>query len=275
MKVQRYKPFSLLLKDIRLENHLRKNYLENKALCNIKVGIILPTYNRSEVLGNAIDPVLNQLHQNWRLFVCDDGSSDHSSDKFIQNGYSKDSRITYLKLNHEGVSSARNAGLKYNQTNYVSFLDSDNTWSPEYLSLMLSFMNLFELDSAYCAARLIGDRREQWLGDYFSWQACAEQNYIDINCFMMKMPQRKLYFDTTLKRLVDWDYILEATKSSRTSYLPIPLVDYCDRKSYSRITTTVYQDAELVEKIKFIQAKHCFTSEEEKNIDARLDNFIQ
>ena len=272
MKVQRYKPFSLLLKDIRLENHLRKNYIENKALCNIKVDIILPTYNRSEVLGNAIDSVLNQLHQNWRLFVCDDGSSDHSSDKFIQDGYSKDSRITYLKLNHEGVSSARNAGLRYAQNNYVCFLDSDNTWSPEYLSLMLSFMNLFELDSAYCAARLIGDLGERWLGDYFSWHACAEQNYIDINCFMMKMPQRKLFFDETLQRLVDWDYILEATKKARISYLPIPLVDYCNKKSISRITTTVYQNTELAETIKFIQAKHCCTSEEDKNVDARLEN---
>jgi len=272
MKVQRYKPFSLLLKDIRLENHLRKNYIENKALCNIKVDIILPTYNRSEVLGNAIDSVLNQLHQNWRLFVCDDGSSDHSSDKFIQDGYSKDSRITYLKLNHEGVSSARNAGLRYAQNNYISFLDSDNTWSPEYLSLMLSFMNLFELDSAYCAARLIGDLGERWLGDYFSWHACAEQNYIDINCFMMKMPQRKLFFDETLQRLVDWDYILEATKKARISYLPIPLVDYCNKKSISRITTTVYQNTELAETIKFIQAKHCCTSEEDKNVDARLEN---
>jgi len=272
MKVQRYKPFSLLLKDIRLENHLRKNYIENKALCNIKVDIILPTYNRSEVLGNAIDSVLNQLHQNWRLFVCDDGSSDQSSDKFIQDGYSKDSRITYLKLNHEGVSSARNAGLRYAQNNYISFLDSDNTWSPEYLSLMLSFMNLFELDSAYCAARLIGDLGERWLGDYFSWHACAEQNYIDINCFMMKMPQRKLFFDETLQRLVDWDYILEATKKARISYLPIPLVDYCNKKSISRITTTVYQNTELAETIKFIQAKHCCTSEEDKNVDARLEN---
>ena len=272
MKVQRYKPFSLLLKDIRLENHLRKNYIENKTLCNIKVDIILPTYNRSEVLGNAIDSVLNQLHQNWRLFVCDDGSSDHSSDKFIQDGYSKDSRITYLKLNHEGVSSARNAGLRYAQNNYISFLDSDNTWSPEYLSLMLSFMNLFELDSAYCAARLIGDLGERWLGDYFSWHACAEQNYIDINCFMMKMPQRKLFFDETLQRLVDWDYILEATKKARISYLPIPLVDYCNKKSISRITTTVYQNTELAETIKFIQAKHCCTSEEDKNVDARLEN---
>ena len=272
MKVQRYKPFSLLLKDIRLENHLRKNYIENKTLCNIKVDIILPTYNRSEVLGNAIDSVLNQLHQNWRLFVCDDGSSDHSSDKFIQDGYSKDSRITYLKLNHEGVSSARNAGLRYARNNYISFLDSDNTWSPEYLSLMLSFMNLFELDSAYCAARLIGDLGERWLGDYFSWHACAEQNYIDINCFMMKMPQRKLFFDETLQRLVDWDYILEATKKARISYLPIPLVDYCNKKSISRITTTVYQNTELAETIKFIQAKHCCTSEEDKNVDARLEN---
>ena len=89
---------------------------------------------------------------------------------------------------------------------------------------------------------------------------------------MMKMPQRKLFFDETLQRLVDWDYILEATKKARISYLPIPLVDYCNKKSISRITTTVYQNTELTETIKFIQAKHCCTSEEDKNVDARLEN---
>ena len=89
------------------------------------------------------------------------------------------------------------------------------------------------------------------------------------------MPHKKLFFDETLERLVDWDYILEATKEARTSYLPMPLVNYCNKNSSSRISTTVYQGAGIIEKIQSIQAKYCYTLDEVQNIDVRLDNFIR
>ena len=272
MKFQRYKPFTLLDQDISLKNRLRREYIANCALRNEEVDIIMPTYNRYESLDKAISSVEKQLHKKWKLYICDDGSTDKTSQEYTNDACSKDVRIEYLALSHRGVSSARNSGLKKSNNRVVSFLDSDNTWSPEYLSLMLAFMETFSLDTAYCAARLIGDNKEQWLGDYFHWQKCAEQNYIDINCFMLKMPYKRLFFDETLKRLVDWDYILGATKKARTSYLPIPLVNYCNKKSSSRISTTVYQGAEFIEKIHSIQAKHCYTLDGPKNIDVRMDN---
>jgi len=273
MKYQRYKPFKLLDQDVTLKNHLRREYIANSALRNKEVDIIMPTYNRYELLNKAISSVKKQLHKKWKLYICDDGSTDKTSQEYTNDACSNDVRIKYLPLSHQGVSAARNFGLKKSNNRFVSFLDSDNTWSPEYLCLMLTFMEIFSLDAAYCAARLIGDKEEQWLGDYFSWQACAEQNYIDINCFMLKMPHKKLFFDETLERLVDWDYILEATKEARTSYLPVPLVNYCNKKTISRISTTVYQGAEFIEKIHSIQAKHCYTLDGANNIDVRIDNF--
>ena len=271
MKAQRYKSFRILDQDMTLKNHLRREYILNSALRNKEVDIILPTYNRLELLNKAISSVKKQLHEKWKLYICDDGSTDGTSQEYTNKVWAKDKRITYLPLTHQGVSAARNSGLKQSNNKFVSFLDSDNTWCPEYLSLMLTFMDIFSLDTAYCAARLIGDKKEQWLGDYFNWQACAEQNYIDINCFMLKMPHNKLFFDETLERLVDWDYILEATKKARTSYLPMPLVNYCNKKSSSRISTTVYQDAGFIEKIQSIRAKHSHQLNNAKNIDVRLD----
>ena len=224
MKIRRYKPFRILDQDLKLKNQLRSKYITNNSLRNTEIDIILPTYNRFELLNRAIDSVkdnyikdghytsvmmvvLMKLVKNMRTIVI--------------SGF----KIKYLNLKHKGVSAARNYGLKCATNTIVSFLDSDNTWSPEYLSLMLSFMEEFSLDSAYCAARLIGDTEEQWLGDYFDWEACTNQNYIDINCFMLKRPHHKFLFDENLKRFVDWDFILGVTKNSRTSYLPLPLSD--------------------------------------------------
>ena len=106
--------------------------------------------------------------------------------------HKKDNRISILQLPHKGVSHARNAGIKKSKSQYIAFLDSDNTWDPEYLSLMISFIEKFCLDSGYCAAHLIGDDIDQWLGDHFSWQACVVQNYIDLNCFMIKSTNNEL-----------------------------------------------------------------------------------
>ena len=272
MKFQPYKPFTLLDQDITLKNRLRREYIANDALRNEEVDVIMPTYNRYELLNKAISSVEKQLHKNWKLYICDDGSTDKTSREYTNDVCSKDVRIKYLALSHQGVSAARNSGLKICNNRFVSFLDSDNTWSPEYLSLMLPFMETFSLDTAYCAARLIEEKKEQWLGDYFNWQKCAEKNYIDMNCFMLKMPHHKLFFDETLERLVDWDYILEATKEARTSYLPVPLVNYCNKKSNSRISTTVYQGTEFIEKKKLIQRKHSYTLGEDNNIDVRIDH---
>ena len=172
MPLQRYKPFNRYLEDIALKNKLRARYVTSAFLKKTHINIILPTFNRVDTLKDAINSVKNQLHASWTLIICDDGSTDSTQE--LCKRYQRDIRIKYLKLPHKGVSAARTAGLKHSKSHYICFLDSDNTWNIEYLSLMLTFMEEFNLESAYCAARLIGDISDQWLGDFFDWKACAE-----------------------------------------------------------------------------------------------------
>jgi len=267
-QIQRYRPFRKHEDDLFFKNKLRQEYILNTTLQRVEIDIILPTFNRSKLLSNAVRSINNQLHQKWRLYICDDGSTDSTFEQCKQ--YESDPRIKVLKLSHRGVSSARNSGLVLSTNEYISFLDSDNTWHPEYLSLMVSFMKKFSLDSAYCAAKLIGDTDEQWLGDVFSWQACAQQNYIDLNCFMLKRPVKKILFDETLERFVDWDYILNVTKKFRVSYLSSALVNYCNKKSQKRITTSVYQNHESIPYIKSIRDKHLMVMGKSENRDCRI-----
>ena len=269
IKVNRYQPFSSLLEDIIMKNKLRSIYIQDRTLQMAVVDIVMPTLNRASLLDDSIKSVKNQLHQSWNLFICDDGSTDDT--ERVCSKYLKDTRINYIKLPHRGVSSARNHGILCSKNEYISFLDSDNTWNPEYLSLMVTFMEFFSLESAFCAARLIGDCDEQWLGDYFSWELCAEMNYIDLNCFMFKPKGSDHVFDESLQRLVDWDFILNVTKEAKTSYLPSPLVRYCNRKSRKRISTTVKQSEK---QILSIQNRYLAEGNSSKNTDARL-NFSQ
>ena len=261
----RYRPYSSLMEDIVLKNRLRRKYIEVKSLRTISIDVILPTFNRADLLDKSVDSVRRQLHENWFLYICDDGSTDGTQELCKQ--YESDSRISYIYLPHQGVASARNRGLGLAGSDYISFLDSDNIWGSEYLSLMISFVTEYSLDSAFCAARLIGDTDTQWLGDVFSWQACAERNYIDMNCFIFKSGPQKLLFDETLKRFVDWDFILRATMTSKTSFLPLSLVDYCNKASADRITTTVRQGPSHLEAIR---NRYLSVMSDQDNIDARI-----
>ena len=86
--------------------------------------IIIPSYNRSHILPQAIKSVLNQSYPNWELFIVDDGSIDGTW--ALMNDYSDD-RIHYLHKENGGVCSARNYGVHSSKGDYIVFLDSDDT----------------------------------------------------------------------------------------------------------------------------------------------------
>lgn len=103
-----------------------------------KVSIIVPVYNAELYLKQCIDSILNQTYQNIELILVDDGSSDNSST--IYNEYTTDSRVTIIKKENGGVSSARNTGIKEATGDYIMFVDSDDyielTMVEEYVKYM-------------------------------------------------------------------------------------------------------------------------------------------
>jgi glycosyltransferase involved in cell wall biosynthesis len=97
------------------------------------VSVIIPTYNRTHLVGRAIQSVLNQTYQDFELIVVDDASKDNTKEK-IKEFQKKDSRIIYLKHNiNKGGSSARNTGIKAAKGRYIAFLDSDDEYVPDNL----------------------------------------------------------------------------------------------------------------------------------------------
>jgi len=102
---------------------------------NPEVSIILPTHNRSHLLVRSVGSVLSQTFQNYELIVISDGSTDNT-DQIILNFH--DSRIIYLK--HEtskGASAARNTGIHKSKGKYIAFLDDDDEWVSNKLSMQI------------------------------------------------------------------------------------------------------------------------------------------
>ncbi|MDH3390188.1 MAG: glycosyltransferase [Desulfobulbaceae bacterium] len=103
----------------------------------MQVSVIIPTYNRAQRLGKAIDSVLAQSHQDFELIVVDDGSEDNT-DELIEN-YNSD--IVYIRQENSGAAAARNRGIEKARYNLLAFLDSDDWFAENKLKTQIQAMN--------------------------------------------------------------------------------------------------------------------------------------
>lgn len=99
-----------------------------------KASVIIPTYNRSGVVKQAISCVLNQTEPDVQVVVVDDGSQDDT--RAVVEGLRED-RVSYYWKTNSGPAGARNHGLSKAEGQYVAFLDSDDYWPADYLEVML------------------------------------------------------------------------------------------------------------------------------------------
>lgn len=106
------------------------------------ISIIIPVYNAEKTIHRCIRSVCSQTYKDWELILVNDGSKDNSGK--ICDEYSKqDKRIHVIHKENEGVSKARNAGLKIATGDYISFVDSDDWLDNNYLQ---NFMPYTEYD---------------------------------------------------------------------------------------------------------------------------------
>ncbi|MEA4910593.1 putative glycosyltransferase EpsJ [bioreactor metagenome] len=104
---------------------------------NPKVSVIMPVYNGEKFLGEAIESVLNQTFKDFELIIVNDGSKDNSLNIIKEYG-NKDNRIKIIDQINQGVSVARNIGIKKSSGEYIAFLDSDDIWVEEKLNIQLN-----------------------------------------------------------------------------------------------------------------------------------------
>lgn len=107
------------------------------------VSVIIPTYNRAEMLKEAIESALMQTYLAIELIVVDDGSSDNTH-KIIE--VFKD-RIKRICIQNSGVSHARNVGIKASKGEFIAFLDSDDLWLKDKVQVQIDY---FKSHSSEC-----------------------------------------------------------------------------------------------------------------------------
>lgn len=147
------------------------------------VTVIIPTYNRAQWVGRAIESVLAQEFTNYELIVVDDGSTDHTAQ--VVAAYPS---VQYVYKKNGRQASARNAGLALSRGTYIATLDSDDTWNPDFLACTVAKIEADALDFVFCnwvGYNLRGQElheleTKQGLQNYFYGPTFAQQPWIEM-----------------------------------------------------------------------------------------------
>lgn len=235
-------------------DHLSKYLVQNISIENKPlVSIIMPTYNRENIIQNAIDSVLNQNYENWELLVIDDGSSDNTLELLNNINNDKIKVISYGE--NKGHSFARNTGLKNAKGDIIMYLDSDNEWDPRYIETMVgAFIELPDAVALYSGQLLYSEYNSKPYAirfGSFNKPLLHNRNYIDLNCFCHKKCVFNVIggFDEELIKLVDFDYILRMSNRFKIYSVPVLLSKYYEDPNVHRVTDIPFKYFENVAKI--------------------------
>ena len=122
----------------------------------MRVSVLIPVYNGSRYIKDAIESVLSQTFQDFEIIIVDDGSEDETAS--IVKQYD---RIHYMHQEHSGVSTARNRALMEANGELITFLDADDLITPEKFEKQVNYMDTHpECELVFCRYRNFLDLEE-------------------------------------------------------------------------------------------------------------------
>ncbi len=209
-----------------------------ESVMETMVSIIIPTYNRANVIKRAIDSVLRQTYDSYEVVVVDDGSTDETES--VIAGI-QDARIRYIALKeNQGVAHARNIGIREARYDYIAFLDSDDEWLPDKLELQMRlFRNSTEdIGMVYCRmGGLTRDGKKRFVcpAQYFSrellegemFRFLLRQNVIGTPTVIVCKDclDQVGGFKETIQCLEDWEWILRIAGKWKIGFVDQVLVE--------------------------------------------------
>ncbi|MFA3782418.1 glycosyltransferase family 2 protein [Melioribacteraceae bacterium 4301-Me] len=121
-----------------------------------EVSIILPTYNRANLISRAISSVINQTFDKWELVIIDDGSTDNTFE-VVNRFLELHQNIKYLKHSNRRPPLSFNAGILAAAGKYVTFLGSDDEYKNNHVQLRVKTFESNEVDFIYGGVEIIGN----------------------------------------------------------------------------------------------------------------------
>lgn len=116
-----------------------------------EISVIMLTYNRENIVGRAVESMLNQTFCNFEFIIVDNGSTDQSG-KIADDYALKDSRIRVIHRERGNIGSGRNTGLAVATGEYIAFIDDDDYAEPDFLEFLFNLAVSNNADISVCGA---------------------------------------------------------------------------------------------------------------------------
>jgi glycosyltransferase involved in cell wall biosynthesis len=246
------------------------------------VSVIVPAYNVADYIGDALNSVLAQTFTDYEIIVVNDGSPDTESLEKVLAPYL--SRIVYLKQENQGVSAARNTGIKAARGSLIAFLDGDDTWLPHYLEVQVTRIQADPtIDVLYPNVIMFGDSSEA--GEEFmtlcpstgevTFERLLLQECNVSNCSIARRETiiRAGLFDESLRSVEDFDLWLRVIKSGgRIAYHRDVLARY-RRRTGSLTADPIWLSQHILEVLTKVKQTMDLTPSERATVDNQLEHF--
>lgn len=194
------------------------------------MSVIIPTFNRKLLISRAIKSVLNQTFKAFEIIVVDDGSTDGSGQMIKE----KFPQVILFKQNNQGVSNARNKGVKISQGTWVAFLDSDDEWHKTKLEKQIQYLKINK-DIKFCHTNEVWIRDDIIINQKKKHQKYGGKIFSEMLDMCRISPSSVLifknifeeisYFNENLKICEDYDLWLKISSKKNILFIDMPLIN--------------------------------------------------
>lgn len=225
-----------------------------EAVIRPEVSVVLPTFNRLQYLRRAVDSVFAQTFTDWELIVADDGSEGETA-TFVA-ALANAPKVKVLRLAHTGnPGGVRNAAWRAARGEYIAFLDSDDIWLPEKLTLQVASLRSHpQRGWSHTAYALIDESGELLTGSRARWWPAVEgrilERWIALE-ISIAVPsvivRRRLLeqlggFDANLRMCEDYDLFLRLAAVSEIDGVRETLTHVRKHREHYRNDAIVFED---------------------------------
>ncbi len=198
--------------------------------------IIIPTYNRADLLKLCLDSVVAQTYSNWEAIVVDNYSTDDNEEVALSYN---DSRIRFYKNHNNGIIAvSRNYGLSLAKGDFICFLDSDDMWTPDKLEKSLGYLSKYDFiyhdmtiyqyleDDITVLSKLKGRtlKKNQYINALLDGNPCINSSLVLSRTLVDKVGH--ISEDKEFLGVEDFDYELRMLKFAKAKYIPEALGYY-------------------------------------------------
>lgn len=180
------------------------------------VSIVVPVYNVEKYLKTCIESILSQKYTNYELILVDDGSTDKSGE--ICDFYADDSKVTVIHKQNGGLGLARNTGIEAARGKYITFMDSDDYWTPDALQELMDALEAEQADTCIGGYTRVSNEGEILLEERPQLQVYRTNEEVREKFFprlMGSAPEKKDAFRPSVWNAV---YSLDIIKSNQLKF---------------------------------------------------------